>query len=182
MWSPPNNIRHFSILGLFLLLISIELIGQNITNGTHYYFTINDTTSTFDPANFTETFKVVTDTIYETADVLPIHGNCIDLEEIKRADCSESEIDFHLMIGVQLFYEAFPNETKEGMVWTRFFIDKSGKPNLLETNSTLDTHFETKATELITGLPRWVAGKIKGKNVNVVLSIPIRFQRIIKKK
>lgn len=168
-------------IALFVLMsISAELKCQNLPDEIHAYFTITDTISIFDAATYTETFTVITDTIYETA--LPIYGDCLDLEENKRAGCSESQLEFPLMIGVQQFYEALSDETKEGIVKVKFYIDNSGTPNILEVSSALDVHFEKKAIELISDRTRWMPGKISGEKVNVAVIIPIVFQRIIKEK
>lgn len=73
---------HLFFIALFVLLsISIELNCQNLPAEVHAYFTITDTVSIFDAATYIETFTVITDTIYETVDLLPIYGDCLALEE-----------------------------------------------------------------------------------------------------
>ena len=65
----------------------------------------------------------------------------------------------------------------EGTVNVSFAVDESGKiSGVKTTNSTIGYGLEEEAKRVISKMPAWTPGSLKGKNVKTRYSIPVRFE------
>ena len=75
---------------------------------------------------------------------------------------------------------SYPVEAKdsdiEGRVYVSFVIDKEGGINKVKIEKSIHPLLDEEAKRVILGMPKWKAGKNKGKKVSVIYVIPVRFK------
>jgi protein TonB len=64
----------------------------------------------------------------------------------------------------------------KGIVYVRFIIDKAGKVTNPEVVKGIDEITNEAALNIVKEMPNWIPGKNNGENVNVLYSLPIKFQ------
>lgn len=67
-------------------------------------------------------------------------------------------------------------EGKEGVVYVSFVVNANGGIVDVEVVKGLSEALDTAAKEIIAGMPKWIPGKKDGKNINVKMTLPIRYQ------
>ncbi|MEM8906689.1 MAG: TonB family protein [Bacteroidota bacterium] len=63
----------------------------------------------------------------------------------------------------------------EGVVVVRFVVDKTGKIKDIEIVRSLHADLDQEAKRVVEQMPRWIPGTQRGKPVEVVYNLPIRF-------
>lgn len=113
------------------------------------------------------TDKIVKDKdgVYNRADVMPEYPG--------GQDALSSYINDHFD-----YDQTASNDNPNGTVRISFVVDENGKVmnvhslNSQKTGSGLDA----EAVKVISNMPTWTPGKVKGKNVKTRLELPIAFQ------
>jgi len=87
----------------------------------------------------------------------------------------ENALDNYLSNHIQYPEAALDNGT-EGTVNVQFAVDEHGKvSNVKEAGTTVGDGLDEEALNVVSGMPNWIPGKIKGKNVKTYYSLPIVF-------
>jgi len=69
------------------------------------------------------------------------------------------------------------DDNKEGTVNVQFVIDENGKiENAKVVGSKLGDGLDEEAEQVISKMPKWEPGKVKGKNVKTRLTLPITYK------
>ncbi|MEO6453741.1 MAG: energy transducer TonB [Ginsengibacter sp.] len=69
------------------------------------------------------------------------------------------------------------DDSKEGKVIVNFVVDENGKiTNAHTTGGKLGEGLDEEAVRVVSGMPAWTPGKVKGKPVKVSMSLPISFK------
>jgi len=63
-----------------------------------------------------------------------------------------------------------------GTVYANFIVDKSGEINYVKIVRGIDPSLENEVIRVIKQSPKWKPGVQRGKNVNVSMAIPVKFQ------
>lgn len=102
--------------------------------------------------------------VYDFAEVMPAFKNGdADIE-----DYINSHIDYP---------QPALDESKEGKVNVTFVVDENGKvTNARSTGAKLGSGLDEEAVHVVSGMPQWTPGMIKGKPVKVSMSLPIIFK------
>lgn len=64
----------------------------------------------------------------------------------------------------------------EGKVIISFIIDRSGTPTNIRVVRGIGNGCEEEAVRLLKAMPKWMPGKMKGKEVRVQMNLPVKFQ------
>ncbi|MGI6242037.1 MAG: TonB family protein [Prevotella sp.] len=74
----------------------------------------------------------------------------------------------------------YPKECHEkgiqGRVIVQFIVQKDGSISNVKVVRSIDPLLDAEAVRVVSGMPKWTPGKMKGKPVNVHYTIPISFQ------
>ena len=74
----------------------------------------------------------------------------------------------------------YPKEAKEsgaaGMVYIGFVVGKDGAVKEVEVLRSVDSHLDEAAVNIVKQMPKWTPGKKDGKNVDVKMTLPIRYE------
>jgi protein TonB len=102
--------------------------------------------------------------VYESTDVRPAYpGGQSALE-----DYIASQIEYPQMA---------IDDNKEGTVTVQFVVDENGKvTNANVLGSSLGDGLDNEAVRVISQMPKWEPGKVKGKNVKTRLTLPITYR------
>jgi protein TonB len=69
------------------------------------------------------------------------------------------------------------DDTKQGTVNIQFVVDENGNVrNARVLGSSLGDGLDEEAVRVISSMPKWEPGKVKGKNVKTRLTLPITYQ------
>ena len=63
----------------------------------------------------------------------------------------------------------------QGMVILSFIVTKTGEINTIKIVRGVDPELDNEAMRVVKTMPIWIPGKQKGENVNVIYTLPIRF-------
>lgn len=75
------------------------------------------------------------------------------------------------------FPDAATNDSKEGKVNVQFTVDENGKVmNAHTVGAKLGDGLDEEAVNVVSSMPKWTPGTIKGKPVKVSLTLPIIFK------
>lgn len=112
---------------------------------------------------------------FTEVDKIPTFDTCKGTVGNKRLDCFNTEMVKHIQKHFRYPSEAIVKKI-QGDVWVRFVIDKNGNVTNIKTlvpeNGEL-LNYEAK--RVVSKLPKFVPGSIKGKNVSVKYGFPINF-------
>ncbi len=88
--------------------------------------------------------------------------------------------------GTEAMYEYLANSVEypqrmrkkglEAKVVATFVVDKEGNIKDIRIVNKVPKEFADETIRVIKGMPRWIPGSNKGKNVSVRYTLPIRFQ------
>ncbi|NDV80009.1 energy transducer TonB [Dysgonomonas sp. 511] len=85
--------------------------------------------------------------------------------------------EMHQFIAANLRYpQEAASEGIEGRVSLRFIINKDGSISDVEATRKVNPHLDEEAIRVVKAMPKWNAGKLRGKNVRVYFSLPITFR------
>jgi periplasmic protein TonB len=105
------------------------------------------------------------------------HWNVYDYSEVMPSfkggsSAIENYINDHLV-----FPEAAVNDSKEGKVNVKFTVDENGKVmNAHAVGAKLGDGLDEEAVNVVSSMPKWTPGTIKGKPVKVSMTLPIVFK------
>jgi TonB family protein len=105
------------------------------------------------------------------------HWNVYDYSEVMPSfkggsSAIENYINDHLV-----FPEAAVNDSKEGKVNVKFTVDENGKVmNAHAVGAKLGDGLDEVAVNVVSSMPKWIPGTIKGKPVKVSMTLPIVFK------
>lgn len=121
-------------------------------------------------------FAQMQDSIYSNAEIMPYFQGCASLKDgtpEKRA-CSNKALSAFL--AQNLLLPQLPSENNaEGTVYVSFVVDEIGdlvEPKIIRGIGW--TH-DSAALSVLKRMPKWEAGKEKGKNIKFKWTLPIRF-------
>lgn len=72
--------------------------------------------------------------------------------------------------------EQAKNDTIQGTVYLKFVVDKTGKVTQTEVIRGVHPLLDEESIKVVNSLPEWTPGRQSGKNVDVAMQIPIKFQ------
>ena len=88
----------------------------------------------------------------------------------------QSALEDYITNHIEYPQQAIDNNI-EGTVNVKFTIDENGKvDNAKATGSNLGYGLEDAAVQVISQMPKWTPGKIKGKNVKAWYSLPVTYK------
>ena len=64
----------------------------------------------------------------------------------------------------------------QGKVYVSFVVTKTGDISNVQVSQSLHPLCDAEAVRVVKAMPKWIPGKQKGQNVNVVFSLPIAFK------
>jgi TonB family protein len=155
----PRHARWLYLMSLPLVALLFVVISCQEKDGS---FTM--------PSDTDLTKKVVDETqplggseVYEVADVMPTFGS----DDAALMNYLISEIKY-------------PKEAKEsgiqGKVIVSFVVLENGTVSEVKVEQAVSPQLDAEAVRVISAMPAWNPGKIKGKNVKVKLMLPINFK------
>jgi len=118
-----------------------------------------------------------TDPIFTVVEQMPRFPGCEDLQTDKDAmkKCSDEKMLNFIFKNI-----SYPQDARkkgvEGVVVVRFVIDKDGQVTSPEVLRSIGSGCDEEALRIVNMMPKWVAGKQRGKNVNVYFNLPFRFK------
>ncbi|MEN9612328.1 MAG: hypothetical protein RLZZ628_3142 [Bacteroidota bacterium] len=112
------------------------------------------------------------DSVYTTAEIMPYFQGCTSFKEgsPEKRTCSNKSLATFLAQNLIL-----PQNDAEGTVYVAFIVDEIGDlidPKIIRGISW--TH-DSAALSVLKRMPKWEAGKDKGKNIKFKWTLPIRF-------
>ncbi|WP_165389600.1 energy transducer TonB [Ancylomarina subtilis] len=113
--------------------------------------------------NWLKNGKPFIDNIYTNVDVMPqFPGGELELKKYLTANLK------------------YPQEAVEkrfyGDVYVSFVIDEDGSVVGTNISKSLNSDFDQEALRVVSGMPKWTAGKLDGKPVKVCYTVPIKFR------
>lgn len=75
-----------------------------------------------------------------------------------------------------VYPEQAKNDTIQGTVYLKFVVDKTGKVTQTEVIRGVHPLLDEESIKVVNSLPEWTPGRQSGKNVDVAMQIPIKFQ------
>ena len=63
----------------------------------------------------------------------------------------------------------------EGRVLVQFVVNKEGDLQDIKVMKSIDSLLDQEAIRVISSMPKWTPGKLKGEAVNIQYTIPIQF-------
>lgn len=75
-----------------------------------------------------------------------------------------------------VYPEQAKNDTIQGTVYLKFVVDKTGKVTQTEVIRGVHPLLDEESIKVVNSLPEWTPGRKSGKNVDVAMQIPIKFQ------
>lgn len=75
-----------------------------------------------------------------------------------------------------VYPEQAKNDTIQGTVYLKFVVDKTGKVSQTEVIRGVHPLLDEESIKVVNSLPEWTPGRKSGKNVDVAMQIPIKFQ------
>lgn len=72
--------------------------------------------------------------------------------------------------------ESAMSQGKQGRVIVSFIVESDGSITEASIKQSVYTSLDREALRLINKMPRWIPGKINGKNVRVSFSLPVEFR------
>ncbi|MEI9943918.1 MAG: energy transducer TonB [Chitinophagaceae bacterium] len=88
----------------------------------------------------------------------------------------QGALDTYINNNIVYPQEAIDNNI-EGTVYVRFGVDENGKvSNVSTVGNKLGYGLEEEAVKVVTDMPQWTAGTVKGKNVKTWRTLPITYK------
>lgn len=107
--------------------------------------------------------------VFHVVEDMPRFKGCTDKK------CTAEEIYKHIAENIK-----YPPKAKKygiyGKVFVSFVVGKSGKIINVKVARGVDKYLDAEALRVVKLLPNFIAGKQRGKAVNVQYTIPINFQ------
>ena len=150
--SKNNKSIFFRLLGVLMIMFSSTLLLADLPFETSQSFIIPKP-------------QIQQDSIYSSKniDVAPSYPGGIDA--------------LILFLGKNTKY---PNSAKEngiqGKVYVGFIIDKQGKVTDVKIKKGVSEVLDQEAIRVVSSMPDWTAGELKGKKVKVYYVLPINFK------
>ena len=105
---------------------------------------------------------------------IPIFPGCENVERAKRLNCFNAKMNEHIKINF-IYPKKALKRNIEGKVFIKFIINKEGNVVDVQTKGA-DPILQTEARRIFALLPKMTPGKQRGKNVNVMYSMPLNFK------
>ena len=114
--------------------------------------------------------------VYKVVESMPRFPGCEDeTDKSKRNQCASNLMNQFLGKNIKYPAEARKNGT-EGTVIVRYVVDKNGKVKDAVVLRGVDDGCSEEALRVIGLLPDFIPGTMRGKNVNVAITLPIKFR------
>jgi len=102
--------------------------------------------------------------IYNYTEVLPAFAG------------GESALESYIVNNIEYPQEAIDNNI-EGIVNVRFAVDEKGNvSNVSTVGEKIGYGLEEKAIKVVSEMPKWTPGQVKGKNVKTWRTLPINYR------
>ena len=112
----------------------------------------------------TSVMKPDKDGVYEMTDVKPLYPG------------GQAALEDYINGHIEYQQPAIDNNT-EGTVDVQFVIDENGNVSNVKTiGKELGSGLDDEAVKVISNMPKWTPGKVKGKNVKTRLVLPITYK------
>jgi TonB family protein len=115
------------------------------------------------------------DKVYTAAEVMPRFSGCADASEEEAKDCTFNKLIAYLRENLKYPEEAKEEKT-EGMVMTSFVINEEGKAEDVKILKPVSEALDDEAERVILAMPAWSPGQQDGKNVKVMMTLPVQFK------
>jgi TonB family protein len=116
------------------------------------------------PERKTSTIRPDKDGVYEMTDVRPTYPG------------GQAALEDYINNNIEYQQPAIDNNT-EGTVDVQFVIDENGNvSNAKVIGKELGSGLDDEAVKVISSMPKWTPGKVKGKNVKTRLVLPITYK------
>lgn len=104
------------------------------------------------------------DGVYEMTDVRPAYPG------------GQSALEDYINNNIEYQQPAIDNNT-EGTVDVQFVVDENGNVSSVKTvGKELGSGLDDEAVKVISNMPKWTPGKVKGKNVKTRMVLPITYK------
>ncbi len=85
--------------------------------------------------------------------------------------------DIGAYLGDNLHYpEMARQKNKEGRVLVKFVVNEDGSISDVELMKGFNDECDKEAMRVVRNMPKWIPGKVDGKNVKVYFTLPLRFK------
>ena len=112
----------------------------------------------------TSEMKPDKDGVYEMAEVSPVYPG--------GRDALQSYINDHIE-----YPQSAIDNNSEGTVDVQFVVDENGKvTDARAIGSQLNNDLQNEAVRVVSNMPKWTPGKVKGKNVKSRAVLPISYK------
>ncbi len=142
----------------FFLFLSISVFGQNDS--------IAQTVE--------KNIEKIEEVTFKALDEVPIFPGCEGSSNSDLVNCFSQKVTQHIINNFYYPDEAI-DEGIQGRVWVKFVINSEGFVADIKTGNAAKI-LQDEARRIIQKLPRVTPGKVDGKPVNTVFSIPVTFQ------
>lgn len=113
--------------------------------------------------------------VYVQPDDMPYFGECESRDGTLRQACSDANFVKYVQEHIQYPQEAVDAGT-QGTILAQFIVNDDGKVANAAILHDIGDGCGEAALQLLRNMPRWAAGRVGGKAVNVQLDLPINFQ------
>lgn len=152
------------IFFIFLFLIHLNSFAQEKNLPKEVVLTTNDSLKEKEFNNVP--FAIIED--------IPIFPGCENVERTKRLNCFNAKMNEHIKINF-IYPKKALKRNIEGKVFIKFIINREGNVVDVQTKGA-DPILQTEARRIFALLPKMTPGKQRGKNVNVMYSMPLNFK------
>jgi len=112
---------------------------------------------------------------FSAVDQIPLFDYCKGSKKKDQLDCFNTEMIKHIQKHFRYPDEAIINKT-QGDVWVRFIIDKNGNvTNIKALGPKGGKILDQEAIRVVSKLPKFIPGDIKGEQTSVKYGFPISF-------
>ncbi len=88
----------------------------------------------------------------------------------------QGAIENYIVNNIEYPQQAIDNNA-EGVVQVRFAVDEKGNVSNVSTlGNKIGYGLEEEAMRIVTNMPKWTPGKVKGKNVKTWRTLPINYR------
>ena len=112
--------------------------------------------------------------VFRVVEVMPVFGPCGDLTGNDRQRCSQKNM-LNYVYSQLKYPEAKKRAGVEGTLVIQFIINAEGQLVEPRIARSLDPELDALALELVRSMPPWEPGRQRGKPVDVMFNLPVRF-------
>ena len=103
-------------------------------------------------------------------------GYYVRAEKAPEYSGGQTSLESYVQNNIEYPQDAIDNNV-EGVVYVRFVVDEKGKvSNVSTVGNKLGYGLEEEAIKVVSNMPEWAAGEVKGKKVKAWRTLPVNYK------